>query len=140
VNHYNSLDDFLLQDEPSATFHDAELLSLFIDYDRKELLSEWIICVGDPDADRVERERRRRCRLRFKGLCFWVVEPPRNLEDKSRLPWLTSDGPLAEAKTAEANRLAAILRPDAFGMYLFFSNWNAFAYCGAESGSFEWTD
>jgi hypothetical protein len=113
---YNSLDGFLPQDEPGATFHDANLLSLLIDYGRKELPSEWSICVGDPDAaGLMERERRRRGRLRFKGLYFWVVEPPENLEDKSRVAWLTSNGPLSDAKTDSATGLRPFYCPTYLG-------------------------
>ena len=133
-----SLDTFLGPEEPCATFHDAELLSLRIDYERRELLSEWELCVGDPGApSQAERERRRRGRLRFTGLCFWVVEPPQEPLDGTR-PWLTSDGPLLDVRTESTKRLADLLPPGASGWYLFFSNWNAFAYCGAEVGIFEW--
>jgi hypothetical protein len=34
--------------------------------------------------------------------------------------------------------LLSVLPPGALGWYLFFSDWNAFAYCGAESARFEW--
>jgi hypothetical protein len=134
-----SLDAFLGEEEPCAGFHDARLVSLQINYEQRELLSEWEVCVGDPDAPGLaERERCRRGRLRFTGLCFWVVDPPNGLLDGSYLPWLTSDGPLSEAGTDTARRLAEILPSGASAWYLYFCDWNAFAYCGAESGVFEW--
>jgi hypothetical protein len=137
MNRSQSLDAFLGPDEPCATFHDAELVSLLIDYERRELLSEWLLCVGDSNAPSpAERERSRRGRLRFTGLRFWVLDPPGELHDG--LPWLTSDGPLSDAQTDTAMRLAALLPPGTHGWYLFFSDWNAFAYCGAKAGSFEW--
>jgi hypothetical protein len=140
MNHRTSLDDFLGQEEPHATFHDAELASLAIDFERKELVTEWRLCVGDPDAaTETERERRRRGRLRFTGLLFWVTEPPTDLEREPGLPWLTDDGPLPEVPTDTGKRLAVVLPPGAMGWYLYFSDWNACAYCGAAHASFEWT-
>jgi hypothetical protein len=121
VTQAESLDDFLGPEEVCATFHDASLVSLVVDFERKEL-----------------RERRRRGRLRFTGLRFWVVDPPDQPLHGSSLPWLTSDGPLLDARTEAATRLAKLLSPGVSGWYLFFSDWNAFAYLGAECGSFEW--
>jgi hypothetical protein len=139
LNRSQSLDAFLGAEEPCATFHDAKLVSLLIDYERMELLSEWQLCVGDPRApDRPGQERSRRGRLRFTGLCFWVVDPPEGLLNGSHLPWLTSDGPLADARTDTAKKLAGLLPSEAKGWYLFFWDWNAFAYCGATGASFEW--
>jgi hypothetical protein len=139
MNRSQTLDAFLGHEEPCATFHDAELLSLLIDYERRELVSEWVLSVGDPDApSAVERERTRRGRLRFSGLCFWVLDSPAALPDESGLPWLTSSGPLADAQTDTAKRLAGLLPPATSGWFLFFSDWNAFAYCAARVGAFEW--
>jgi hypothetical protein len=139
--HRPSLDDFLDRVGPHATFHDAELVSLAIDFEKKELVTEWKLCVGDPDAaTETERERRRRGRLWLTGLLFWVVEPPGDLDREPDPPWLTDDGPLREAPTETGKRLAALLPPGVAGWYLFFTDWNAFAYCGAAHGSFEWTE
>jgi hypothetical protein len=138
-----SLDDYIPPGEPCATFHDASLLSILIDYEGKEMVSEWDLCVGDPEADDEEaRERRRRGKLRFTGLLFWVMEAPdeRYVVHHHESPWLTSDGPLAEAGTSTAKTLDRLLPSDVSGWYLFFSDLNSFAYCAARGGTFQWND
>lgn len=136
----NGLDDLLGSDEPSATFHDARLISVAVDYAKRELLAEWELCVGDPDdSDASQHERRRRGQLRLRDLAFWVVEPPAcALQSGSRLPWLTADGPLLAARTETASRLAELVPNDCSSLYLFFSDWNAFAYFAAADLSFTW--
>ena len=136
----NTIDSFLDNEEPCASFHDAGLISLNIDYERRELISEWQLCVGDPDApEPADRERTRRGRLRFSGVFFWIVEPHQGLLDGTP-PWLTNDGPLLDAGTPLAETLSKRVPPGAVAWYLYFSDWNAFAYCAAESGAFEWVD
>ena len=105
-----SLDSLLDDAEPYATFHDAELLSVFVDYAAAELVAVWLICVGNPDAgDGASRERRRQGRLTLSGLTFWVVEPPQDVSAGLGNPWLAGDGPLDQADTAVGRRLAASL-------------------------------
>ena len=133
-----TIDSFLDKEEPCATFHDALLISLRIDYERREVTTEWNICVGDPAASPGNPERRRRGRLRLMGVVFWTVEPEGGLLDGTP-PWLTSDGPLSEAGTPTALELSKRVPPGATSWYLYFSNWNAFAYCAAEGGIFEGT-
>jgi hypothetical protein len=132
------MDDLLDEEEPFGTFHDAGLLSVEVDYRTRELTALWSLFVGDPDAPKPARERQREGRLRLHGLLFWVVEPPSAPTSRDRTPWLTANGPLYEAPTAVGRGLAQSVPPGAVGWYLFFSDWNAFAYCGAESAAFEW--
>jgi hypothetical protein len=138
-----NIDSFLDAQEPCASFHDALLLSLQINYGRRELVSDWQLCVGNPEAPaEMDRERTRRGRLRLSGLLFWVVEPlePHRQILDGTTPWLTSDGPLLDAGTALSKTLSEDVPPGAIAWYLYFSNWNAFVYCCAESGAFEWTE
>jgi hypothetical protein len=136
----DGLDCLLGTEERCATFHDAQLISLRIDYESRELVSDWELCIGDPDAaDESSREATRRGRLRLTGLSLWGIEPPHELLDGSR-PWLASDGPLLDVNTDTARELAKLVPPGASALYLYFSDWNAFAYCCAEEGAFEWTD
>jgi len=90
--------DALLHGERHATFHDAALLSIDVDYRARRLVANFEISVGDPDAqDQVTRERRRRGELVIEGLKVWALEPPGELTaDTSGGLWLTSDGPLAD--------------------------------------------
>lgn len=134
------LDGLLGPDEAHATFHDAELVCVAVDYLKRELVAEWHLCVGDPDASRRDaRERRRDGSLSLEGLQFWVVEPPgAGVGQEGGLPWLTADGPLRQAPTDAGQRLAGLLPSGGVGWYLFFSDWNSYAYCGAAAARFQW--
>ncbi len=135
----NELQDLFDQQEPHATFHDASLLSVEVDYQTRELVALWSLFVGDSDAsEERDRERQREGRLRLHGLLFWVVEPPNAPTSKDGTPWLTADGPLSQCPTAVGKGLVQEMPSGAVGWYLFFSDWNGFAYCGAESARFEW--
>jgi hypothetical protein len=51
------LDDMLGATEPFATFHDASPLILNINYEGRDLIAEFDICVGDPnDSGHIARE------------------------------------------------------------------------------------
>lgn len=135
-----SLDSLLDHQEARASFHDARLCSLQIDYERRELISEWLLCAGDPEAaEPSNRERMRRGRLQLSGLLFWIVEPHDEILDGT-IPWLTSYGPLSEAGTPLAEALLKRVPAGAIAWYLYFSNWNTFAYCSAQSGAFVWLE
>jgi hypothetical protein len=131
-----NLDALLNGAEPHATFHDAELLSIAIDYQAGTLVAEWRLCVGDPSAPKPTRERTRGGKLMLQGLTFWVAEPPS--EASAGTPWLTADGPLAESPTTAGRELARLVPPGGVGWYLYFSDSNAFAYVGASSARFMW--
>jgi hypothetical protein len=135
----DGLDSLLDGKEPHATFHDAELLSVQVDYRRRELIAMWRVCVGDPNAnDRAERERRREARVTLHDLAIWAMEPPAKLDPAGGPPWLTADGPLEKSTTTTGQSLAKLLPAGARGWYWYFSDLNAFAYCGAGGASFQW--
>jgi hypothetical protein len=136
----STIDGFLGPEEACASFHDARLLSLQINYEKRELISEWELCVGDSEAtERSDRERTRRGKLQLSGLSFWVVEPHGHLLIDS-MPWLASDGPLLDAGTETSKELAKHVPSGASAWYMYFSDWNAFAYCCAEDGVFAWIE
>ena len=132
--------DGLLEGERHATFHDATLLSVHVDYTAKRLVAEFDVCVGDPDAaEESTRERRRRGRLTIEGLKLWALEPPLELRAGSRRePWLTSDGPLAESPTDAGKALARAIGRQGVSWYLYFSDFNAFGYVAGERATFSW--
>ena len=106
-------DDLLGNAEPHASFHDASLLALNIDYLGRSLIADFDIWVGSPDADEhIARERRHRGRLYLSGLILWACNLPSVAKIHEGAPWLTSDGLLAEAPTEEGNRLASALGAD----------------------------
>lgn len=106
------LDDLLGGTEPFATFHDASLLTLNINYEKRDLIAEFDIWIGDPDASDHVAQKRRRGRLCLGGVILWACEPPKVTERCDGTPWLTSDGLLEEAPTAEGKRLAIAVGDD----------------------------
>ena len=139
TEHPSSLDAFLVGDEPHATFEDARLVAVNLDYRNGEAVTTWEICVGDPDDSmRAVRERRRTGRLVFSGLSFWVMDAPQALDDRPGLPGLTRGGRLADAATDTARRLVQRLPADASGWHFAFTGSGVHAYCGARRITWEW--
>jgi hypothetical protein len=132
-----SLDELLGRDEPHATFHDAELLSVSIDHEANTLVAMWRLCVGDPSAsETVARERTRDGTLILEGLAFLVAEPPSEVHPGP--PWLTADGPIGDSANANGRDLAQFVPAGGVGWYLYFSDSNSFAYWAARSARFQW--
>jgi hypothetical protein len=72
-----SLDALLGNEEPLASFHDAIITDVQVDYSRKRFIGGMQLCVGDPDSrDEAARERRRRGELVVNDLTLWAIEPP----------------------------------------------------------------
>ena len=139
----NNIDNFLGTEEPCASFHDARLVSAQINYEQRELVSDWELCVGNPNAPELAAsERTRRGRLRLIGLAFWVMEclePQGHILD-GYMPWLARDGPLIEAGTDLSRELSARVPEGSSAWYLYFSGCNAFVYCADELGVFTWSE
>ena len=134
-----SLDGFLGSEEPHATFQDARLVAVNLDYRNDEAVTTWEICVGDPDDSmRAVRERRRTGRLIFSGMTFWVMDPPQALDARPGLPGLTRSGHLSDAPTEAGRGLARRLPADASGWYFFFAGPKTHVYCGARRITCEW--
>jgi len=135
----NGLDGLLGRQEPHATFRDARLVAVSLDYRHDEAVTTWELCVGDPDDSmRSARERRRAGRLILSGVAFWAIDPPQALDTRPGLPWLTAGGPLSEAPTEAGRQLACLLPAGASGWYFFFGSWKAHMYCGARRLTYEW--
>jgi hypothetical protein len=72
-----SLDELLDGTEPHATFHDASLRELRIDYQARTLAAVFELWVGDPDAElESERKKSRAGVLELTGVISWVQDPP----------------------------------------------------------------
>lgn len=134
------LESLLGKDEPNGTFHDSSLLSISIDYDKKLLIANFDICVGNPEGkDRHTRERYRSGRLKIERLAFWFMEAPTTPSDKwLDCPWLTADGPLRTCSTPAAKLLLQRAAVTHFAWYFYFSDLNTFAYVAGDSVSFSW--
>jgi hypothetical protein len=132
------LDALLDKNEPFASFHDARLRKIQIDYLKREITAELELSVGNPDGDtNEERERCRNGLLKISGLIYWAIEPPESNVTIGPL-WLASDGLIEEANTETAKKLRTILQPDFFAWYLYFSDINAYAYLVAKEAEFKW--
>jgi hypothetical protein len=134
----DTLDELLDSEEPHGTFHDAKVVAVAYDPVGQTAALTVELCVGDPAATSgADRERRRAGSLELRGVAHWR-------EDRSgmnALPpgvWLASDGPLANAPSEMAQRLAQELRAEEIGWYFFLADSNSFIYCVAEQPSFRW--
>ena len=138
--HKIKMDNLLDQAEPYATFHDAELNEIKINYTESKLSAEFDLCVGNPEATTdAERERRRKGILHVSRLICWAIDPPSNAGSETLGSlWLTDDGLIIESSNKTAKELAATLTPETYGWYLYFNNLNAFAYLVAKKAEFEW--
>jgi hypothetical protein len=135
------LDSLLGDEERHATFHDAILTGVEIDYVGKRFVGVMQLSVGDPAAsDEAARERRRRGELIVDGLTLWAIEPPHTessgLEDGL---WLSADGILAHAPTSVGKALAQGLTSGGVGWFFFFANLNAFGYVAGGRAEFRWS-
>ncbi len=131
-----SLDSLLGDEEPHATFHDARLQRIAIDFVAGSFAAELDVCVGDPAATLArDRERRRRGTLRVLGLSLWSLDPA---AVGGGPLWLTDDGPLSETPDPLGRTLAARCGPGGVGWWLCFSNVHAFGHVAGESAEFRW--
>src|SRR5262245_57415561 len=104
-----ALDELLGADEPFATFREAELTEVRVDYDARTLSATLSLCVGDPAAPgEAGRQRRRTGRLELTGLLLWALEPPAPAVPAARTgrPVLAEDGALEDAPTETGQVLA----------------------------------
>ncbi len=101
-------------EEPFATFHDATLRGINLDYDNRRLAAEFDIFVAEAkESGKAEREGKRRGVLSLAGLILWATEPPSDPATEQWLPrWLTYDCLMEEAPTVQGRQLAALLRED----------------------------
>jgi len=128
--------------EPFASFHDATLCKINVDYDSKTLSAEFEMCVGNPDgSNKDERERIRRGLLNLSGLVLWAIEPPHNKDQHSWGPlWLVHDCLMEEASTEQGKELSGTLGTDVYAWCMFFNDINAFGYCAAKEATFVWQE
>jgi hypothetical protein len=136
------MDDLLDKSEPFASFHDAALHKVQLDYDARVVSAEFELYVDNPEGKKdEEKERTRRGILTLEGLAVWAIDSPGNDDIKRWGPLrLTHDCLLEESSTETGTRLSSLLGTDMFAWCMFFSNTNSFGYCAAKEASFKWKD
>jgi len=119
--------------------HDAELVTLNVDYARAEVT----LCVNadisspeDPPGSLAPRYRR--ARLRFRGLQFIVIDPPHH-PDCDGLKGLSTIA-AGEGQPDRAPVVLPPLMPGAFLCWIYVGHQNAFIRIAARSVSVEWID
>jgi len=138
-----SLDDYLRDSAPTATFHDARLLSTHMDYSMSIVVMQWELSVGDPDAkDHRGGERRRTGSLKLTGVHFFETEIPSApvAEWSRRVPSLAWHGPIADAKSDAAALWQNRVPADAISHAFLFNRRNAHTFFAARTLSFAWDD
>lgn len=134
------LDDLFGSEYPDATFHDALIERITLDYIARNAIIECSICIGDPGApDEDVREARRKGHLVFQDLLYFVIESPDPSYPSQSAGGvsISSDGPVG-MNGVNGTHLPSNLPDEAFAHYFFVSDWNAFAYIAAERAGFEW--
>jgi len=133
---------------PNASFHDATLTRLQIDFVAGRASLNLRVWVGDPGAgDKSSREIYRTGVLEVSGLLFCSLDPPdrrclyehpQGLVGLGGL-WLADDGAVTpEVPTGAEARLPVPLPDDAFLHYFFVNDWNSFIYLAGRDATFRW--
>ena len=134
------IDELFGSDAPHATFHDAWIERLTLDYFVRNAVIDCSICIGNPDSKDAEtREARRSGRLKIQGLLYCAIDPPKSSypHKNSDGLWVAGDGPVG-TDGISGEGLPANLPDGAFVHYFFVNDWNAFIYIAGESVRFEW--
>jgi len=124
-----------------ASFHDARIKSVKLDYVSREAIFDCVLYVGNPDIFE-DRERTAEGTLTITGFLYCVIEAPDhnyNYDDNEGLD-VTSDGPLKLNEfRAPLPQLPLDLPENAFIHYFYLNNCNSFLYIAATGATFQWT-
>src|SRR4029077_16091838 len=117
-------------------FHDADVISIAINFSTRSLVLDMQLWVGDLDAsDKSSREERRRAKLTVTGLLFCAMEPPDARYLESRKMVISSCG-----EGTAPNRTKVFLGeiPDGNFLHWFYSSSsNSFVHIAAKDASLE---
>lgn len=121
-------------------FHDADILSIHLDYVKEESSFLIDIDLSEPDV-RVEVSSRQAL-LKLTGLLYCVIEPPHCSFTKEYIPgedklWITSDSSDFSG-LKDCPKLPAPLPANSFRHWFFISSHNCFIYVAAMDASFQW--
>lgn len=136
----SSLDQLLWPDDSNATFHDAELLNLTIDYVQATAEFTLSICVGDPSSDaEAIREARQTGILRVTGLEVLSIEPPdpRYRPAVRKALWIDAD---LESVASDSEVQPGDQTGNPIRFWVFVHDWNSFLRVTGKKVSFRWED
>jgi hypothetical protein len=135
------LEELLDDKYPYASFHDALLNNLTLDYLLRTATFDMELCVGNAESKNAEeREAHAKGVLSFYNFLFCIIETPDynyNFMKKGGL-WITSDGPISSLKGDIYSQLLRKVPKEAFAHYFFNIDWNSFIYIAAHRAKFEW--
>lgn len=125
---------------PFASFHDAKIHAIHLDYKTRVLQMECTLWLGDLDAPTTEqREATAPGILTISGLLYYVIEPPHInscFEDGSMD--ITSDGNVATTQFQAPLPELPPVPEEAFLHWFFVNNWNSLVYIAATDARFVW--
>ncbi|WP_140637463.1 hypothetical protein [Methylibium rhizosphaerae] len=132
-----ALDSLLGERHKHATFHDAQLEELSIDFSTGTAKLKFSIPCGFSPKDELLYQRGT---LEFNGLLFYFVEPAAFSPKANDRPglWITSDGPLPDQEADLAIELPSDLPDKAFAHYFYSSTSNSFIVIAAMQEVFQW--
>jgi len=131
------LDGLLGDKYKYATFHDAEMESLNIDFSTNSIKFGFMIPCGFIPENELSYQRGT---LEFHEVLFYYIEPSvykPEANDKAAL-WITSDGPLPDSAVEASVELPDDLPQDAFAHYFYSSTTNSFIVIAARRAAFHW--
>ncbi|HEU0047498.1 MAG TPA: hypothetical protein VFQ43_07830 [Nitrososphaera sp.] len=121
-------------------FHDAEILKISMDFVNRSIVIGMNLLTGvpgDPDP-----ERYRPGALRVVSPYLFFIEPPdpsyHFVPDGS--PINASGSSIKVGKSAEVDRLLAVLPPNSTPYFFFLDDWNSCLYLAGASVEFSWDD
>lgn len=132
-----ALDSLLGEKHKHATFHDAQLEGLSIDFATETVRLKFSIPCGFLPGNELAYQRGT---LEFSGLLFYYVEPAAFSPEANDRPalWITSDGSLPDQEVNLAVELPSNLPEAAFAHYFYSSTSNSFIVIAAMHGAFQW--
>ena len=121
-------------------FHDSEICSLHLDYERAEASLLMDIDFSSPNGATAESTRQGI--LKLKGVLYFVIEAPgvnvgEDENGQSEKLWVTGDSSDFSVLKG-APQLPVSLPEGSFRHWFFLSNLNCFMYVAAREASFQW--
>jgi hypothetical protein len=117
--------------------HDSEVTRIAADYEKRSLVLDVSVWVGDMGDAPERRETYKRARIEISGLLFLVMEPP-DPDYPSETGSLRING--CDLRKNLDSKLLDSLPSDAFFRSLWVSEWNAFIHIAAKETQMGWTD